>query len=61
MTVFVQDANGLSAQATTRIAIDARLDADVWTLSTLNSQPLVSGTAITLQFLQGQYLRIRKL
>ncbi len=54
VTVFVQDANGLSAQATTRIAIDARLDADVWTLSTLNSQPLVSGTAITLQFLQGQ-------
>ncbi len=54
VTVIVQDANGLSAQATTRIAIDARLDADVWTLSTLNSQPLLSGTAITLQFLQGQ-------
>lgn len=54
VTVLVQDANGLSAQATTRIVIDARLEADVWTLSTLNSQPLLSGTAITLQFLQGQ-------
>jgi heat shock protein HslJ len=54
VTVFVQDANGLNSQATTRIVIDARLETDVWTLSTIQSQPLLSGTAITLQFLNGE-------
>jgi heat shock protein HslJ len=52
--VFVQDANGLSSQATTRINIDARLDTAVWTLAAINEAPLLPGTAITLQFLQGE-------
>ena len=54
VTVFVQDANGLSNYATTRINIDARLGTAVWTLASINGQPLLPGTAITLQFLQGQ-------
>ena len=54
MTVFVQDANGLSSQATTRITIDARLETDVWTLSMINSKPLLPGTAITMQFKSGE-------
>lgn len=52
--VIVVDASGLSSSAVTRISIDARLEAAVWTLSALNNQPLVPGTAITLQFLNGQ-------
>ncbi len=54
VTVFVADANGLSSYATTRVSIDARLDTAVWTLASLNGQPLLPGTAITLQFMQGQ-------
>jgi heat shock protein HslJ len=54
VTVFVSDANGLSSNASTRIVIGARLDTAVWTLSGFNGQPLLPGTAITLQFLQGQ-------
>jgi len=54
VTVFVSDANGLSSYATTRINIDARLDTDVWTLAAINEEPLLPGTAITLQFLQGK-------
>jgi heat shock protein HslJ len=54
VTVFVTDANGLNSYATTRISIDARLDTAVWTLATINGQPLLPGTAITLQFMQGQ-------
>ena len=54
VTVFVQDANGLSSQATTRVNIDARLETDVWTLAAINEEPLLPGTAITLQFLQGE-------
>ncbi|OGO38758.1 MAG: hypothetical protein A2W35_02100 [Chloroflexi bacterium RBG_16_57_11] len=54
VTVFVVDANGLDSYASTRITIDARLETAVWTLPTLNGQPLVPGTAITLQFLQGR-------
>lgn len=53
VTVFVVDANGLSSHATTRITIDARLETDVWTLSTINTQPLLPGTAITMQFKNG--------
>jgi heat shock protein HslJ len=54
VTVFVQDANGLGSQATTRINIDARLETDVWTLAAINQELLLPGTAITLQFLQGE-------
>jgi heat shock protein HslJ len=54
VTVLVGDANGLSSHATTRIKIDARLDTDVWTLTTINTKPLLPETAITLQFKQGE-------
>jgi heat shock protein HslJ len=54
VTVFVVDANGMDSYASTRITIDARLETAVWTLPSLNGQPLVPGTAITLQFLQGR-------
>ena len=54
VTVFVFDANGLSSYATTRINIDARLDTSVWTLSRINTRPLLTGTAITMQFKQGE-------
>ncbi len=54
VTVFVSDANGLSNFASTRIRIDARLDTSVWTLSTINTEPLLPGTAITLQFKDGE-------
>jgi PKD repeat protein len=54
VTVFVFDANGLSSHATTRIIIDARLETDVWTLSMINTQPLIPGTAITMQFKNGE-------
>lgn len=53
VTVFVQDANGLTSQATTHISIDARLETSVWTLSRINSAPLLPGTAITMQFKDG--------
>jgi PKD repeat protein len=52
--VTVTDANGLSSSATAVITINARLDTQAWTLSTINNQPLVPGTAITLQFLDGE-------
>jgi heat shock protein HslJ len=54
VSVTVVDANGLSSVATTHITIDARLDTDVWTLSEINEEPLLEGTAITLQFLEGE-------
>ena len=54
VSVTVMDANGLSSLAATQINIDARLDTDVWTLSAINQVPLLPGTAITLQFLQGE-------
>lgn len=54
VTVFVSDANGLSSLATTRINIEARLDTAVWSLAAINEEPLLPGTAITLQFLQGE-------
>jgi heat shock protein HslJ len=54
VTVFVVDANGLDSYASTRITVDARLETSVWTLPSLNGQPLLPGTAITLQFLQGR-------
>jgi heat shock protein HslJ len=54
VTVFVADASNMSSYATTRITIDARLDTAVWTLSTMNQQPLLDGTAITAQFLNGE-------
>ena len=54
ITVVVADANGQTSSATTIITINARLDAQAWTLSTINGQPLLPGSAITLQFLHGQ-------
>jgi heat shock protein HslJ len=54
VTVFAVDANGLDSYANTRITVNARLETSVWTLPALNGQPLVPGTAITLQFLQGR-------
>jgi heat shock protein HslJ len=54
VTVFVVDANGLDSYASTRITINARLETSVWTLPAVNNQPLIPGTAITLQFLQGR-------
>ena len=54
VTVFVNDANGLSSFATTRINIDARLETDVWTLSMINNKPLLPSTAITMQFKEGE-------
>ncbi len=52
--VLVAAADGLTSYATTRINIDARLDTDVWTLSQYNQTPLLPGTAVTLQFKQGE-------
>ncbi len=54
ITVVVSDANGHTNSASAIITINARLDAQAWTLSTINGQPLLPGTAITLQFLSGQ-------
>jgi heat shock protein HslJ len=54
VTVFVYDANGLSSHATTRININARLETAVWTLSMINNKPLLPGTAITMQFKEGE-------
>ena len=54
ITVVVADANGQTSSATAIITINARLDTLAWTLSTINGQPLLPGSAITLQFLYGQ-------
>jgi heat shock protein HslJ len=54
ITVVVADANGMTSSATTIITINARLDTQAWTLSTINNQPLLPGSAITLQFLKGE-------
>ncbi|MFM8322211.1 MAG: META domain-containing protein [Chloroflexota bacterium] len=54
ITVVVADANGLTDSAVSIITINARLDTHAWTLSTINGQPLLPGTAITLQFLDGR-------
>ena len=54
ITVVVADANGQTSSASAIITINARLDTRAWTLSTINGQPLLPGSAITLQFLNGQ-------
>ena len=54
ITVVVADANGQTSSATAIITINARLDTRAWTLSTINGQPLLPGSAITLQFLNNQ-------
>ena len=54
VTVVVTDQNGLSDSATLQIAVNARLDTDVWLLNELGGEPLVPGTTITLQFLEGE-------
>jgi len=54
ITVVVADQNGQTSSATTIITINARLDTRAWALSTINGQPLLPGSAITLQFLNGQ-------
>jgi heat shock protein HslJ len=44
----------LSSSATLQVAVTTRLDTPVaWTLDNLQNRPLLPGTAITLQFLQG--------
>jgi heat shock protein HslJ len=53
ITVVVADQNGQTSSATTIITINARLDTRAWALSTINGQPLLPGSAITLQFLNG--------
>jgi heat shock protein HslJ len=54
VTVLITDQNGLSDSASTQIVVDARLDSEVWDLFELMDEPLVQGTAITLQFLDGR-------
>jgi heat shock protein HslJ len=54
ITVVVADSNGQTSSASAIITINARLDTRAWTLSTINGQPLLPGSAITLQFLNGQ-------
>ena len=49
VTVVVTDQNGLSDSASMNVEIRARLNTDVWTL-----EPILPGTAITLQFLAGK-------
>lgn len=54
VSVVVSDAEGLSSSATLQVAVTTRLDTPVaWTLDNLQNRPLLPGTAITLQFLQG--------
>jgi heat shock protein HslJ len=56
-TVIVADANGLTSSATTQITINARLDTTVWSIprgSQNSSVVPAPGSAITLQFLNGQ-------
>jgi heat shock protein HslJ len=54
VSVVVADADGLSSSATIEVAVSTRLDTPIaWTLESLQNQPLLAGTAITLQFLQG--------
>jgi PKD repeat protein len=54
ITVVVADSNGQTSSTSTIITINARLATRAWTLSTINGQPLLPGSAITLQFLSGQ-------
>ena len=56
VTVIVTDAAGLSSSATTQVVISARLETTVWSLTTKQASIVapVPGTAITLQFLNGQ-------
>ncbi len=53
VSVVVADADGLNSSATTDVAVTTRLDTPIaWTLDNLQNQPLLPGTAITLQFLE---------
>ncbi len=55
VTVLVADESGLNSGATMQVAISTRLDTPlVWTLDQLRDQPLLPGTATTLQFLDGE-------
>jgi heat shock protein HslJ len=55
VSVVVTDQNGLSSSATMPISISTRLGTPVvYMLNSLNGQGLLPGTAITLQFVQGQ-------
>ncbi|MDX1435209.1 MAG: META domain-containing protein, partial [Anaerolineales bacterium] len=51
VVLTVTDENGLSNQATMSVVIETRLDEPVWVLTP--DEPLVPGTAITLQFEPG--------
>ena len=53
VSVVVVAAAGLSSSATKEVAVTTRLDTPIaWTLDSLQNQPLIPGTAITLQFLE---------
>jgi heat shock protein HslJ len=54
VSVIVSDQNGLSSSATLQVVIQARLDSEVWALLNFSNQPLVPGTAITVQFFNGE-------
>jgi heat shock protein HslJ len=55
VTVVVTDQNGQSSSATIEVIVSTRLNTPVvWTLDQIGNQQLLPGTAITLQFMQGQ-------
>jgi heat shock protein HslJ len=55
VSVLVADQGGLSSSATLEVTITTRLDTPhVWVLDELKTDPLLRGTAITLQFLDGK-------
>jgi heat shock protein HslJ len=55
VSVVVTDENGQSSSATLDVNISTRLNTPVvWTLDRLDDQNLLPGTAITLQFLEGE-------
>jgi heat shock protein HslJ len=54
VTVIVTDANGLNSSASTQITINARLDTTVWSIAAGSTITAPPGSAITLQFLNGQ-------
>ncbi len=55
VSVVVTDQNGLSSSANMQISISTRLGTPVvYMLNTLNGQGVLPGTAITLEFVQGQ-------
>ena len=55
VSVVVTDEGGVSSSATMQLEITTRLNTPlVWTLDELMQEPILPGTAITLQFLEGE-------